>query len=86
MTQSFDPKSLTFGYDPELLEAVFSRIQDPEDWKAPIAVSIPGEMVSIAVAAIKFYTATVPTVSLNVQTMEYLIQSEGYRNGPAGDH
>lgn len=83
---SFDLKSLTFGYDPELLEAIFANIQDPEDWKNPISVSVPGEMVSVAVAAIKFYTATVPTVSLNVGTMEYLIESVGYRMGPAGDH
>jgi hypothetical protein len=47
---------------------------------------MPGEMVNIAVAAIKYYTATIPTVSLDTETMTYYVQSEGYRLGPAGDH
>lgn len=84
MAQNLYPHS--FGYDPEFLEAIFSRIQDPEDWKNPIAASVPGEMVSVVVAAIKFYTATVPSVTLNTRTMEYTIESVGYRMGPAGDH
>jgi hypothetical protein len=85
-TETIDPKSLSFGYDPEFLETIFSRIQDPEDWKNPIFIVVPGELVSVVTAAIKFYTATVPTVGLKVDTMEYIIQSEGYRMGPAGDH
>lgn len=85
-TETIDPKSLSFGYDPEFLEAIFSRIQDPKDWKNPILIMVPGELVSVVVAAIKFYTATVPTIDLKLETMEYIIQSEGYRMGPAGDH
>lgn len=74
------------GYAIEDLEKVFAKLSNPDDWKAPIFASMPGELVNIAVAAIKFYTATVPTVSLDVKTMTYYVQSEGYRLGPAGDH
>lgn len=82
-----DPsKKISFGYSVAVLEAAFEKVSDPEDWKAPIAASVPGELVSVVTAAIKFYTATVPTVSLDTRTMEYLITSEGYRMGPAGDH
>jgi len=31
-------------------------------------------------------TATTPRVSLHTATMRYLVESEGYRMGPAGDH
>ena len=61
-------------------------MKDPNDWKAPIAVSLPGEFVLIVVAAIKFYTATIPEVTLDVSTMRYTVTSIGYRAGPAGDH
>lgn len=77
---------LSFGYEVEDLKKVFDACTNPEDWKDPIFVEVPGDLVSITVAAIKFYTATNPRVSLNPDTMRYLIQSEGYRMGPAGDH
>jgi len=59
---------------------------NPDDWKGPIAATMSGEAVCAAVAAIKFYTATIPKVALDVRTMQYLVESEGYRMGPAGDH
>jgi len=60
------------------------EVADPADWKGRIAATMPGECVCAAVAAIKFYTATIPKVALDVQTMTYLVESEGYRIGPAG--
>lgn len=78
--------SLSFGYDPEDLEKIFKACANPDDWKDAIFVEVSGELVLITVAAIRFYTATDPRVSLNPDTMRYLIQSEGYRMGPAGDH
>jgi len=45
---------------------------------------VPGEWVLPVVAAIEFHTATHPTVQLDVNRMRYLVESEGYRNGPAG--
>ena len=74
------------GYTEAELRLAFDAVKDPQDWKAPIAAEMPGEVVMPVVAAIKFYTATVPTVSLDVTTMRYYITSPGYRAGPAGDH
>lgn len=74
------------GFFPSELEEAFKRVSDPKDWKGPILASCPGELVTLVVEAIKFYTATVPTVSLNTRTMEFIVSSEGYRMGPAGDH
>jgi hypothetical protein len=74
------------GYEVETLRAVFSAAHDPKDWRGPIAVSVSGESVMPTVAAIEFFTATTPRVTLNTATMKYLIESEGYRMGPAGDH
>ncbi len=72
------------GYDIDDLRKVFDLVCDPEDWRAPIAVLVLGEAVLPVVAAIEFHTATNPTVSLNIDRMQYLITSEGYRNGPTG--
>ncbi len=73
-------------YTNEELRKAFDSIADADDWKNPIAAIMPGEYVSIAVASIVFYTATVPKISLDVKTMKYLVTSDGYRAGPAGDH
>lgn len=82
-----DKKEVVYeGFTYGELEAAFTAVHDPEDWRAPIAARCKGEAVMLVVAAIKFYTATVPRVSLNLETMDYIIQSEGYRRGPAGDH
>jgi len=74
------------GYDVSVLKTVFDSVCDKDDWKAPIRVGVPGELVNITIAAIRYYTATTPKVSLNTAKMVYIIDSEGYRNGPAGDH
>ena len=74
------------GYKVGELRVAFDAICDPTDWKAPISAAVRGEMVLPCVAAIQYYTATTPTVGLDVQSMTYIIQSEGYRAGPAGDH
>jgi len=73
------------GYTYGQLREAFTAAHDPKDWKAPISVWVPGEAVMLTVAAIEFYTATNPKVQLNTETMRYLITSEGYRQGPAGD-
>ncbi|MFQ5684952.1 MAG: hypothetical protein ACE5HC_16990 [Candidatus Binatia bacterium] len=74
------------GYCVSDLRKVFDRIADKKDWKGPIYATCPGESVALVVAAIEFFTATVAHVWRNPDTMQYLIESEGYRNGPAGDH
>jgi hypothetical protein len=68
------------------LSRAFDAVKNPHDWKAEILASMPGEAVLLVVAAIEFFTATKPTVALNMRTMRYQVRSEGYRAGPAGDH
>lgn len=68
------------------LKKAFDAVCDPTDWKAPIMAAMPGEAVNIVVAAIEFFTATNPKVGVAVGTMRYVVTSEGYRAGPAGDH
>lgn len=74
------------GFTVTDLRTHFDRICDPADWKGPIAAAVSGESVMLTVAAIEFFTATTPSVSLNTWTMQYIIESPGYRRGPAGDH
>lgn len=74
------------GYTVEELQEIWSRIANPIDWKSPVCVKTTGDMVAPVIAAIIFFTATIPVVNLNVETMSYYITSEGYRAGPAGDH
>ena len=68
------------------LETAFRAVCDPDDWKAPIAAWCCGEAVLPICEAIRFYTATDPKVELDTNRMRYLVNSEGYRAGPAGDH
>jgi len=83
---AMDAKTTYKGYTVADLKHVFDQLCDPKDWKAPITAVVTGEAVLVSVAAIEFYTATIPTVSGPTQNMKYVIESEGYRQGPAGDH
>lgn len=74
------------GYTMDELREAFDAVCDPTDWKGPIAATLPGEAVGLVVAAIKFFTATNPNVGRGVGPMRYVVTSEGYRAGPAGDH
>ena len=77
---------MTITHTPDELETIFAKVCAPDDWKAPIEVWCRGEEVMPIREAIRFFTATEPRVELNPRTMRYLITSEGYRAGPAGDH
>jgi len=79
-------RQMCYGYLHSELEAAFNQVRNPDDWKAEIYATMPGEAVNIAVAAIRFYTATDPEVRLDLNTMTYHVYSIGYRNGPAGDY
>ena len=84
---------------PDELGAIFAKVHDAQDWKAPTFLRPPkrasrrrvevwcrGEAVLPICEAIRFFTATEPRVELDTIRMRYLITSEGYRAGPAGDH
>ena len=76
-------------YSQSQMEIAFKMVQNPLDWKAPICASVKGEWVALVVEAIKHFTATVPTITMR-QTpaagITFLVESIGYRMGPAGDH
>ena len=76
------------GYTLAQLKEVFDALADPEDWRAPILATVSGELLIPAVAAIQFYTATTPNVTLlmpkSTGHVLYSLSSVGYRNGPAG--
>ncbi|MGA2260812.1 MAG: hypothetical protein ABSH28_05180 [Acidobacteriota bacterium] len=74
------------GFRVSDLRILFEKISDPADWRSPIAVTVSGESVLAVCAAIEYFTATTPKVGLDTVTMRYLIESIGYRMGPAGDH
>jgi len=74
------------GFTLDELATTFYRLHDPKDWRDPIAAWVPGELVMVAVASIEYYACTPVTVTLNTTTMQYLVTSIGYRQGPAGDH
>lgn len=86
-------RNLLGGYrESELIEA-FNRVKNKEDWKAPIrAVLGPTTEAELALIeyAIQFYTATTARVTHKVDAngtvTATLIEADGYRAGPAGDH
>lgn len=72
------------------LRPVFDKITEGMvSWRDPIAYRITGDSVediNTALDAIRFFTATEPTVERLPGSDDFLITSEGYRAGPAGDH
>jgi hypothetical protein len=69
------------------LKDAFDKVCDPKDWKAPIYKRIMRRDLDVTLAAIAFFTATSAEVVMDIPGRpDVLIESEGYRNGPAGDH
>jgi len=68
------------------MNAAFKRVQNPDDWRAPIDSMIRVNCfaeVDLICDAIEFYTATTPQVfQLTNNTVR--ITAAGYRAGPAG--
>lgn len=84
--RSWEDKTFYKGFRVSDLRRIFDKLADAKDWKAAIAATMPGEAVLGACAAIEYFTATIPRVRLDMRTMTYVVTSEGYRMGPAGDH
>lgn len=76
-----------YGYTRQELNDAFNMVHNPEDWKARINKVIPGHPVTKqkVAEAIMFYTATTATFT-NLDDGRALVQADGYRRGPAGDH
>jgi hypothetical protein len=67
------------------LQPFFDLVCDPKDWRAPINKIVDQNAdLELIREAIIFYTATVP--KFKIVNDGYLVYSDGYRNGPAGDH
>jgi hypothetical protein len=71
------------GYSRSRLAEVFNDIVNPEDWKGPITASVKIKDVDVTISAIRFFTATSPIVRYGFRNAT--VNSEGYRQGPAGD-
>ena len=59
------------------LRKAFDRVS-PKNWKEPIACSCNGEVVNIVCAAIVFFTGSIPRVQVDVRTMTYYVEADGY--------
>lgn len=75
-----------WGYSQWEMKQAFDRVCDPTDWKAPIRRCVPGHQLDVTLAAIAFFTATEPTADKFEWENWYVVESIGYRAGPAGDH
>lgn len=69
----------------DLSEALDYVLVNPEDWKGPIDQVIPKGALRITEVACEFFTATTLTV-FDIDADHVRVTSEGYRDGPAGDH
>ncbi len=67
------------------LDAAFAKVADPADWRNPIAYAVVDRNdVHVTVCAIQYYTAASVEVKDLQWNDEFMINSPGYRLGPAG--
>ena len=76
------------NYTIEQLQEAFTKVQNKQDWKARIRYIVSaGESHDLIQAAIIYFTATVPMFyPFDIKKGTYLVEADGYRYGPAGDH
>ena len=74
------------GYTHEALQAAFTAVHDPADWRAPIRTFIDAAVLDITKTAVEFFTATKVRVAATTDPGRLAIEADGYRAGPAGDH
>jgi len=75
------------------MNRLFNEVRNDSDWRAPIAAWVNAFEAEKYIAAIEYFTATKAKIVErrfnsrrgDAGTMVRLV-SEGYRNGPAGDH
>jgi hypothetical protein len=70
-------RSVYGNFTISLLREAFNRVA-PKNWKDPIACSANGETVNLVCAAIAFFTGSIPRVQVDVRTMTYYIEADGY--------
>lgn len=79
------------------LDAAFSKVANPDDWKAPVKAIVPVAELAVTLVAISHFTATSATVRIatgedlradgrivgtSIESFE--VTAPGYRAGPAG--
>ena len=67
------------------LERAFELVRNPEDWRGRIDAVVENADVPAVCMAIRFYTATEPSV-MPLGGGRSRVLALGYRRGPAGDH
>jgi len=72
------------GYTVDQLEEAFKRIQNPQDWKAPISATIDQRDFDLMFEAVVHYTATTLEIVQDFGNGKVKVHSIGYRMGPAG--
>lgn len=77
-TDSFEIGNMQGGYYNDL----FTKVCDETDWKAPICARVHRAFAEDVKKAIEFMTATSATAKPDGEYM--IIESIGYRAGPAG--
>ena len=71
----------------ELLNAFNKVVAKQEHWKDPICSIVAGGVhLEKVIAAIRHFTATEPVCKPSQVPGSFIVLSEGYRLGPAGDH
>lgn len=82
--ENIDPLA-DYDYSIEEMQAMFSRIHNPADWKASFICHVLDEDLELARQATLFFTAT--ELEDNWIYPEFTTcYCRGYRQGPAGDH
>jgi hypothetical protein len=71
------------GYPVPVLHYAWDKVKDPTDWKKPVVAVVSADILDVVVAAIEYFTVTVPTVFC-VDDETCVVVSAGYRMGSAG--
>jgi len=74
------------GYTRKELKTAFDRVAHVDDWKKPIYKRVMKKDLDVTLSAIRYYTATLPIVTSVPGRPDVYVESEGYREGPVGDH
>jgi hypothetical protein len=89
ITEATHPNLFPSAERVKLMSETFDKVKNKADWKAPIKVEIQAEDVLLVVQSIAWFTATDCKISMlgyNSFDKTVIIESIGYRTGPAGDH
>lgn len=68
------------------LHEIFSKVQNPKDWKASINTTIDASSKENVKHAIVFMTGTKPNFTEFGTEDKMTVTAIGYRNGPSGDY